>query len=56
MNNNWLIILLIAAGVIVYMSKRQNAVNNISNAETWKWVDYRGKEREITITRDVHVC
>ena len=58
MKDNWLLILLIGAGILYFASRRSNnggAVNNISNAEVWKWVDYKGHERQITITRDVHV-
>ena len=27
----------------------------ISNEETWKWVDYKGRQRSISIHRDVKV-
>jgi|GEM_PF-2518512 len=60
-DDNGLVLIIVLVAVFWFMTqqkKNQDAVqpaNNISNAEVWKWRDYKGQDRSITITRDVHV-
>ena len=60
-DNNDLVLLVVIVAVFWFMTQQKKAeqpatpVSTINNAEVWKWRDYRGQERSITITRDVHV-
>jgi hypothetical protein len=64
-SNDLLILALIGVTVYFLANRKKSAttttgdqplsVTNISNAEVWKWTDIEGNNREITITRDVHI-
>lgn len=51
-------LLLLGLGILLFMlmRKQQGAVagQHVSNAETWEWVDAEGRNRTITVHRDVH--
>lgn len=57
----WVIIGLLGLGILALMYSRPPAptlplpapIPSISNEETWRWVDYRGRKRSITVKRDV---
>lgn len=47
---------LLTAGVIVlvlWLLFNSKGKTTVSNAETWQWTDWQGKQREITVHRDV---
>jgi len=50
-------LLLLGLGVLLFMLLRKGgaaAAQHVSNAETWEWVDAEGRNRSITVHRDVH--
>lgn len=58
-DDNGLVLIIVLVAVFWFMTQQKKSEaatpNNISNAEVWKWTDYKGQDRSITITRDVHV-
>ena len=55
-SNNSLL-MLIVIGILIYLVLKTNQQKPIGtaveNEEDWKWVDWRGKERQITVHRQI---
>jgi hypothetical protein len=45
--------IIIGVALWLLLSNRQQPTE-VSNAETWNWTDWQGKQRSITVRRDVH--
>ena len=56
-NKNDTLIWVLIAAVVVYflMSKRNANPAQITNNETISWTDYKGNQRTMTLSRDVHI-
>jgi hypothetical protein len=56
-NNDTLIFVLIAAIVVYFLMQAKKNANpaQITNNETITWTDYRGNQRTMTLSRDVHI-
>ena len=39
--------------LIMYFMRKNSLATRISNAETWNWEDWKGRQRQITVHRDV---
>lgn len=51
---NWVIMLLIVVGAYFLLKNLGSpAKAAFSNEESWKWVDYKGRERQIVVHRNV---
>ena len=52
-------LLLLGLGILLFMLLKKGgagaaAGQHVSNAETWEWIDAEGRNRTITVHRDVH--
>ena len=46
---------LIIVGLLLWvLFRQQSPPTQVSNEETWTWVDWQGKERSITVHRNVN--
>lgn len=50
MDWKWLVIV---ALLVLLLRQRAAGTASLHNEETWRWTDWRGRERQITVNRNV---
>ena len=50
-----MVIVIAAVALLIYLATRKSQpASAVLNEETWRWIDWHNRPREITVTRRIH--